>query len=134
MTKPGKAVPHERSSGSDDLVLRAKYLDYCSARVADVLLRLSPDEMFLLAEEAARESGRRGDTPPSYDEIVRLATERISRTLTLPEYESWIREYRADPERFEREMLGLWESGLNPLRGRGSAQPDGPPGSAESDA
>jgi hypothetical protein len=91
-------------------VLRAKYLDYCSARVADLLLRLTPDEMYVLAQDAARELEGRGDGPLSYTEIVRLATDRISRKLDLPDFPRWVVEYRADPESFEKELLGLWET------------------------
>jgi hypothetical protein len=93
-----------------DPVLRAKYLDYCSARVADLLLRLTADEMYVLAQDAARElEGERGE-PLSYTEIVRLATDRISKKLALPDFQRWVVEYLADPESFEKELLGLWET------------------------
>ena len=36
----------------DDAVLRAKYLDWCSARIADRFLALSPDEIYERAEKA----------------------------------------------------------------------------------
>lgn len=96
----------------DPSVLRAKYLDYCSARVAEVLLRLSADEMYVLAEAAAREAGLEDAQALSYDRIVRLATERLSRQISLPPFETWVKAYREDPEHFERELLGLWESDL----------------------
>lgn len=35
-------------------ILRAKYLDWCSARIAERFLELSPDEIYLLAERATR--------------------------------------------------------------------------------
>lgn len=38
-----------RDPAGDERVLRAKYLDWCSARVADHFLRLSPDEIYELA-------------------------------------------------------------------------------------
>lgn len=99
LTDAGKAL---------DPVLRAKYLDYCSARIADALLDLSADEMYLLARDAARELGREEEAGLSYDVVVRLATERISRTIALPDPTTWARAYQEDPERFEQEMLGLW--------------------------
>jgi hypothetical protein len=37
---------------SEDAILRAKYLDWCSARIADRFLALSPDEIYQLAERA----------------------------------------------------------------------------------
>lgn len=100
--------------GSVDPVLRAKYLDYCSARVADLLLQLTPDEMYVLAQDAAEELDP--DQGLSYSEIVRLATDRISRKLSLPDFHSWVRAYLAHPEAFDREMLGLWETDTRPSR------------------
>ena len=39
-------------SHTEDTILRAKYLDWCSARIADRFLALSPDEIYQLAERA----------------------------------------------------------------------------------
>lgn len=89
-------------------VLRAKYLDYCSAQVADFLLFLSPDEMYVLARDAAEEAGLSVDL--SYDEIVRLATDRISDKLVLPPYEVWVRDYRKNPDFYDDYLMGFWES------------------------
>ena len=41
-------------SHSEERVLRAKYLDWCSARIAERFLQLSPDEIYQLAERASR--------------------------------------------------------------------------------
>jgi hypothetical protein len=76
--------------------------------VADILLLLSPDEMFVLAQDAAREAGVTGDL--GYQEIVDLATGRVSRKLALPPFEVWVRDYQADPDRYEEYLMGLWES------------------------
>jgi hypothetical protein len=115
VTSVGRSMPEGGSPRGTDPVLRAKYLDFCSARVAEVLLALSPDEMFVLAEDAARASGEDlGGARPGYDEIVRLATERLSRQLGLPSFEAFVEAYRRDPEAFDREMLGLWQSGAGP--------------------
>lgn len=90
--------------------LKDRYFDYCSARIADVLLRLSADEVFLLAEAAARESG--AALPTNYPEIVALATARVSRQLEIPSFEVWSVAYLEDPHRFDPFLLGLWkESG-----------------------
>lgn len=37
---------------SENAILRAKYLDWCSARIADRFLALTPDEIYQLAERA----------------------------------------------------------------------------------
>jgi hypothetical protein len=111
VNEPGKAG----SSGGPkpvDPVLRAKYLDYCSARVAEVLVRLSADEMYVLAQEVAQDSRLEPGDFLSYDEIVRLATWRLSQTIPLPTVHEFGEAYREDPERFEQEMLGLWEGGV----------------------
>ncbi|GMV04150.1 MAG: hypothetical protein AMXMBFR53_04310 [Gemmatimonadota bacterium] len=93
-------------------VLRAKYLDYCSAQVADLLLYLSPDEIYLLAQRAHREKGSTGDL--SYVEMVQLATDWLSRKVTLPPFEIWLEDYRRHPEEYEEYLLGLWESERDP--------------------
>ncbi len=116
MTRSAEPGPQQGAGEALDPIRRAKYLDYCSARIADVLLRLTADEMYLLARDAAREIGGWEEGTLSYDAVVRLATERLSRTIALPDVDTWSRAYQEDPERFEGEMLGLWEEEL-----RGSA-------------
>ena len=89
-------------------VLRAKYLDYCSAQLADLLLYLSPDEIYLLAQKAAQESGDSGDI--TYARMVRVATRWLSQKVVLPPFEVWVEDYRAHPDRYEEYLMGLWES------------------------
>jgi hypothetical protein len=111
VSEPGRSGPREWPGGAREAVLRAKYLDFCSARVAEVLLGLTPDEMYVLAQDAARDQqGRANPDELSYDQIVHLATARISRKLNLPPFETWVVAYQEDPARFEQEMLGLWRS------------------------
>ena len=98
----------EAGSGEPEDVLRAKYLDYCSSQVADLLLYLSPDEIYLLAQRAHREAGNHGDL--TYAEMVRIATEWLSNKLTLPPFEVWAEDYRTHPERYEAYLMGLWET------------------------
>jgi len=92
----------------EDPVLRAKYRDYCSARVADALLTLSPDEVYTLAESEARATGQ--VPPETFSDRVSLATGRIRERLNLPEFDEWVRLYRNDPEAFEPFLMGFWES------------------------
>ena len=89
-------------------VLRAKYHDYCSAQVADLLVYMSPDEIYLLAHRAYREGGGEGDI--SYVEMVRVATDWLSRRIALPPFEVWLEDYRAHPDRYEEYFMGLWEA------------------------
>lgn len=105
----GGSRPEERPEGPEE-VIRAKYLDYCSAQVADLLLLLSPDQMYQLAQEAADEAGTSGSL--SYEEIVRLATDRIAEKMVLPPFEVWLEDYRRHPEFYDRYLMGFWESEL----------------------
>ncbi|MFO8175005.1 MAG: hypothetical protein R6T96_12030 [Longimicrobiales bacterium] len=109
----GEMPPGDRGEGDPEEVLRAKYLDYCSAQVADILLLLSPDEMYVLAQDAARESDFSGDL--GYEEIVKMATERVARKLALPPFETWVLDYLEHPERYEQYLMGFWEAEHPPV-------------------
>ncbi len=94
------------TTGESEAVLRAKYLDYCSAQLADLLLYLSPDEIFLVAQrEAPRDAGEL-----SYTAMVRIATEWLASRVALPPFEIWLEDYRAHPDRYEAYLMGLWRS------------------------
>jgi hypothetical protein len=105
--KTGEAPPQASFPESDE-VLRAKYFDYCSAKLADQLLLLSPDEIYLLTEEARR---RAGSEESRFTDLVRLATEGIWERLVLPRFEDWAEDYRADPGRYEKYLL-VWDMEL----------------------
>ena len=77
MNDEGATIGTDRESTEPEAVLRAKYLDYCSAQVADLLLLLSPDQIYLLAQEAHRAGGKSGEL--SYGRMVQLATASVSR-------------------------------------------------------
>jgi hypothetical protein len=108
-------VSHADSAKAEDEreeleVLRAKYHDYCSAQLADLLLYLSPDEIYLLAQKAARDIP---DVPleAAYAQMVELATAWLARKVALlPPFEVWLEDYRAHPDRYEEYLMGLWES------------------------
>ena len=92
-------------------VLRAKYLDYCSSQVAEHLLRLSPDEIYVLAQEAYRSGSPQSE--PSYEQMVRLATEGVAQRLSLPPFAQWVDDYKRDPALYDDQLIGLWESELD---------------------
>lgn len=105
MSEPiGKEIDGQES----EAVLRAKYHDFCSAQVADALLLMSPDEIFVLARDAAEASGLREEL--TYDRAVRLATATVFDQLALPAYETWLADYQAHPDRYDRYFMGLWQS------------------------
>lgn len=124
--KPTETSPH----ADEDRVLRAKYLDWCSAQVADHFLALSPDEIFELAERASQ-----GDATPdrgasvlsdvssdavvttvvepadelsSYRAVVQRVTEVLTQQLELPAFDEWLELYRTNPEAVEARLLGFW--------------------------
>ena len=104
-----KTPPHGQDTEADS-VLQAKYLEYCSAQVAEHLLLLSPDEIYLLAEEAHRLE--RGEGEPTYEHMVHLATAGVARRLALPHFDAWAEDYARNPAQYEAQFLGLWESDL----------------------
>ena len=100
-------------------MLRAKYLDWCSAQVADHFLALSPDEIFELAERASQEgvaapdrvAGALLEAPDelsSYRAVVERVTEVLTRQLELPTFDEWMELYRRNRESVEARLLGFW--------------------------
>lgn len=142
--------------GAEDRVLRAKYLDWCSAKVADRFLELTPDQIYDLAHPTSPgETGRRheaaaGDRAaeptiavervsssaassfpagplPALSQVqtegepeaglvfralVERVTEALAARLELPTFQEWAAAYRAAPDRYEQELLGLWSGDL----------------------
>ena len=91
--------------------LRAKYLDWCSARIAERFLTLEPEEIYAMARPA--ESAETGHVSSgageSYRVLVQRVTESLLRRMSLPAFEEWSRQYAADPARYDGEMLGFWK-------------------------
>jgi hypothetical protein len=105
-----------------DAVLEAKYLDYCSARLAEVFLSLDAERIYGLVEEAAAEA----DLNPAdlgFRRMVKLVTDKLTASVPLPDLEEWAADYRDHPERYDPYLLGFWEEstagpsgGLDPER------------------
>ena len=92
-----------------DPVLRAKYLDYCSARISEVFLTLTDEHTYQLMEEAAREADLLAGAL-SFQAMMQLVTRKLRSSVPLPDLETWIEEYTEDPDRYDPFLLGLWES------------------------
>lgn len=100
----------------DGRVLRAKYLDWCSARIAERFLQLTPEQIYELAERATAdvESGRgpgaeaAAGGEPSYQSVVERVTEVLHDRMHLPTFAEWAEAYSESPEEFEDELLGFW--------------------------
>ncbi len=96
------------ASRDGESALRAKYTDYCSARMADAIVALSPSEVYALAAAEARKAGQ--SMPAAYTDAVLLATREIKARLTLPEFEEWARDYEDDPGKFDPYLIGFWKT------------------------
>ena len=115
-----------RTEDDEQAVLRSKYHDWCSARVADRFVALSPEEIYELAHaggvdesgggrmhgipeaSASRDAGAFSLDEAGYSELVRRVTEVLATSMELPSFEQWVESYRRDPARYDREMLGFW--------------------------
>jgi hypothetical protein len=105
--------PPRQVVDESEAVLRDKYLDYCSAQLADILLYLTPDEIYLVAYKASRDAGAPGEV--TYMSMMQVATEWLSSRVVLPPFEVWIVDYRDHPDLYEAYFMGLWESDVGAL-------------------
>lgn len=107
---------------SGDRTRRAKYLDWCSARLAERFLDLSPEQIYELARpqelKRSAESGRAGPvtlplpTHQDYRTLVQRVTDVLLERTPLPTYEQWSAAYEETPERFDVELLGFWKEAV----------------------
>jgi hypothetical protein len=102
----------ERVESEDDRidqVLRAKYLDYCSARISEVFLSLTDERIYELMEQAATEAELTVGSL-SFQEMMKLVTRKLHESIPLPDLETWAVEYEAEPDKYDPFLLGLWKS------------------------
>lgn len=108
--------------GEFDRTRRAKYLDWCSARLAERFLDLTPEQIYQLARpEEARLSSESGGarrmtlplpTHQDYRTLVQRVTDVLLERTPLPTYEQWSAAYDETPERFDVELLGFWKEAV----------------------
>lgn len=96
------------ADASDQPILRDKYLDYCSSQIAEIFLSLSDERIYELVDEAARDANL---SPGSlgFDSMVKLVTNKLHESVPLPDLETWIEDYTANPDHYEHLLLGLWK-------------------------
>jgi hypothetical protein len=123
---------------NSERILRAKYLDWCSARVAESFLALTPDEIYQLAEVAthgqyefadplASHSSFFGKTDAELDwrnavdphtvtseaepfrALVAKVTGVLAERIALPTFEEWAAAYQESPADFDSDLLGFWK-------------------------
>jgi len=111
-------------------VLRAKYLDWCSAKIAERFLALTPDEIYQLAERATHGQAFNArplaslsffgsdstaiatlgaDEASSFRTLVARVTEVLADEMELPTLEEWSAAYSEAPEDFDKDLLGYWK-------------------------
>ena len=124
-------------ANNSERILRAKYLDWCSARVADSFLALTPDEIYQLAEAATQTEAGSADplaslssfsagsdqetffrtvldsstatsAPEPFRALVAKVTEVLAERMGLPTFEEWSAAYQESPADFDKELLGFW--------------------------
>lgn len=131
-------------AGSDnsERILRAKYLDWCSARVADSFLALTPDEIYQLAEAATHTEAHMAEPLASlssfsgqndqeslfraaldlstatsdaepFRALVAKVTEVLAERIGLPTFEEWSAAYQESPADFDNELLGFWREEMD---------------------
>ena len=127
---------------NSERILRAKYLDWCSARVADRFLALTPDEIYQLAETATHgraqladpvaslssffgQNGHELPWPNAHDPgtatseaepfraLVAKVTEVLADRIGLPTFEEWSAAYQESPADFESDLLGFWREEID---------------------
>ncbi len=110
-TGKGEPPKSRKANADSEEVLRAKYLDYCSARVCDVFMELEEERVFELARAAEERAG----VPLgalSLKDLTSLLVEQLLGDMALPDFENWAEEYREHPEEYDPYLLGLWKLGL----------------------
>lgn len=109
-----KGEPRKTRGGADaesEEVLRAKYIDYCSARVCEVFMEVEEERVFELARVAEKKAGLQHGVL-NFRDLANLLVEQLLDDLALPDYETWVEDYKRHPEEYDPYLLGLWESGV----------------------
>ncbi|MGD2152170.1 MAG: hypothetical protein PVG79_02810 [Gemmatimonadales bacterium] len=108
--RTGKGEPREprKPVADSEEVLRAKYLDYCSARLCDVFMQLEEERVFELAKLAEERAGIEQGAL-SFQQIADLLVEKLMDDLALPDFTTWAQAYQENPEHFDPYLLGLWK-------------------------
>jgi hypothetical protein len=118
------AAESRGQAAGDERVLRAKYLDWCSARIAERFLELTPEEIYELGQRASRETtvvsrgasvvsgGWSSADSEAFRTLVERVTEVLADTVVLPPFEEWAEAYRRSPDRYDEELLGFWKESV----------------------
>ncbi|HET7275292.1 MAG TPA: hypothetical protein VFI91_08910 [Longimicrobiaceae bacterium] len=92
---------------ADEDLLRIRYFDWCSAKVAERFLSLSDEEVWELAQRASGPGTALPTGSASYWEVVRQVAQTLAVEMGIPTFEEWVSAYRTDPARYDRDILGF---------------------------
>ncbi len=109
----GESPEHTVVGSDPDDILWAKYLDYCSARICDVLMELGEERVYELACGAEKDVGA-GQGSLTFRQITAVLVDKLVADLSVPDYDSWAESYRRTPERYDPYLLGLWRTSIQP--------------------
>lgn len=109
--RTGKGEPRKprKPVTESEEILRAKYLDYCSALLCDVFMELEEEQVFELARAAQEKAGVSQGTL-SFQQIADLLVEKLTDDLALPDFVTWAEAYHENPAEFDPYLLGLWKT------------------------
>ncbi len=116
-TDKGEPRRTRKAIADPEEVLRAKYFDYCSARVCDVFMELEEERVFELARAAEERAGVAMGAL-NFRDLASLLVEQLVGDMALPDFDTWAVEYTADPEKYDPYLLGLWKMG-EPVKSEG---------------
>jgi hypothetical protein len=108
----GRQRDESDSGPPSESELRAKYLEYCSARISEVFMSLSDERTYQFLEEAASEAGL-DLASLGFQEKMRIVSAKLRDSIPLPAFAEWAAEYREHPERFEPILIGLWKEAVD---------------------
>ncbi|NIR44568.1 MAG: hypothetical protein GWN99_09765 [Gemmatimonadetes bacterium] len=113
----GDQQESRKAVSDSEEILRAKYYDYCSARVCDVFMELDEARVFELARAAEE---RAGVSPGAlnFRDLASLLVEQLLGDMSLPDFDSWAEDYKQNPEQYDPYLLGLWKSSVAVDSGR----------------
>ena len=94
-----------------DEVLRAKYIDYCSARVCDLFMEIEEERVYELARAVERKTGAEHGAL-NFKDLAGLLVDQLLVDMSLPDFDAWVEDYQRNPEQYDPYLLGLWKSGV----------------------
>ncbi|UCF20156.1 MAG: hypothetical protein JSU87_01745 [Gemmatimonadota bacterium] len=107
----GELGKSRKGVAEPDEVLRAKYIDYCSARVCDLFMEIDEERVYELASALETKRGAEHGALNVKDLAILLVDQLMS-DMSLPDLATWVEDYRRNPEQYDPFLLGLWKASV----------------------